>query len=78
MKTADEMFKTLGYKKIIDNDEKIEYAEEMGPTHIIIGKEREFITATMYGKTVGLSFYEVLTCAQLIKEMGVENKAEIY
>ena len=72
MKTADEMFRELGYKKIVDNDSQIEYAEEIGPTHIFIGKNTGFVTAKMYEQTYGMSFYEILTCAQLIKEMEEE------
>ena len=72
MKASDEMFRDLGYKKIIDSPLVTEYAEDMGATHIIIGKQSQFVTATMYGKNYGMTFYEILTCAQLIKEMEEE------
>ena len=65
MKTADEMFRELGYNKNIEGD----YANATDEIVISFNSpSRQILFTDNYGEICVL-FEEILACAQLIKEM---------
>ena len=75
MKTADEMFAELGFKRAhIPECIEIWTARiyELNQLSIVI-EYSGYVEAREYNKACGLSKKEILACAQLIKEMEATN-----
>ena len=78
-KTADEMFRELGYEKTINNECWIAYKvkfpvfEEEYQINIIKSVQRVEKVCTSYdgGIVVPMSFKELNACAKAMEEMGV-------
>lgn len=73
MKSADEMFAKLGYKRTKNDNSEIAY-EGKDVTIIRYGKERNIFSCTMYNKAYGFTSEEILACAQLIKELETSGQ----
>ena len=72
-KTADDMFRELGYEKSLETSVEIDYTNKRH-SKIIILKELKTVSSFFDGDESGICFEEVLACAQLIKEMEAQNK----
>ena len=68
-KTADEMFREIGYEKIRELGYKKPDGTEI---NALINSRESYIVKYRIGP-MSLTFDEILACAQLIKEMEVEE-----
>ena len=79
MKTADEMFRELGYKRCEDTKVRgIEYVQKCGMTSykITIIPIGEIARATMNGHYIEFSFNEIRAVAKLLEEMEEEHETD--
>lgn len=70
-KTADEMFRELGYEMEGENNFNISYKEKNAPSVITYNKEMNIFSCTMYGQYYGFTPEELRAVCRLLDEIGV-------
>lgn len=82
MKTADEMFQELGYRRFLGHIKKFngtvfqrEIADNISE-EIIVEPKKKMIFKCICHLNVGFTYDEILACAQMIREM--EGNHETY
>lgn len=73
MKTADEMFRELGYEIYKSPPWAVSYYRNKDNRNIFLDMAGRTISVFMHGVRTHMEYNEILACAQLIREMEVNT-----